>query len=61
MYSQPSAFRYWQCPSCRRVENWSGQHRPVCTGTPEQPHAAANTRKLMSRERLAPADRHLFR
>lgn len=62
LYSRPSLVQLWQCPSCRRVEDWSGSHRPVCAGVPERPHAEVNTRKLMSRERLAPADdRRLFR
>lgn len=61
LYSQPSDADPWRCPECGRVEEWSGDHPPRCTGTPERPHAGVDTVMVFYTEDPDPTDdRGLF-
>jgi hypothetical protein len=46
----------WQCRVCKRVERFLKRHRPVCSGSPERPHAPEKARPVRISERLVESD-----
>jgi hypothetical protein len=52
----------YQClnPVCRRVEQFDGDHRPHCCGTPKHDHPRSKTRWVPPSEDLRPADNDQF-
>jgi hypothetical protein len=59
-----SGANLWQCrfPACQRVEQFSENHRPQCSGPPDNQHPPTNARKVRASENLRVTDkRHLFK